>query len=157
MVTLYWSVASTVPPRVRVSTWATGVRELVAVTDWSKPEIVNVMITEYDFQPSRLVFEAGKTYRLNIINRGAFKHTFSSSGFFNSIAVRRLEAAEGTSHLPNVVRLVFEPDEEKELLFLAVKTGEHLLECLHPLHFALGPWAANGTIKVQSSERGSPL
>ena len=124
-------------------------KEWVAVTDWSNPEDVTVLITEYEFQPSRLVLEAGKPYRLKIINRGAFKHTFSSSGFFQSIAVRHLKAAAGKTNLPIVSRLVFEPDEEKNLLFVAVKTGEHELECQSPLHFRLGPWAANGTIVVQ--------
>ena len=50
-------------------------KEWVAVTDWSNPEVVTVLITEYEFQPSRLVLQAGKPYNLKIINRGAFKHT----------------------------------------------------------------------------------
>ncbi|HJM51820.1 MAG TPA: hypothetical protein QGF63_18515 [Alphaproteobacteria bacterium] len=124
-------------------------KEWVAAADWSNPEEVTAVITEYEFQPKRLVFEAGKPYRLKIINRGAFEHAFSSSGFFESIAVRRLETASGKTLLPVVERLVFEPDEEKELLFVAVKTGEHKLECNTALHFGLGPWAANGTIVVQ--------
>ena len=124
-------------------------KEWVAATDWSNPEAMTVLITEYEFQPSRLVLEAGKPYRLKIINRGAFKHTFSSSGFFKSIAVRHLVAAAGKTYLPVVSRLVFEPDEEKELLFVAVRTGEHKLECTAPLHFPLGPWAASGTIPVE--------
>ncbi len=124
-------------------------KEWVAVTDWSNPEVVTVLITEYEFQPSRLVLQAGKPYNLKIINRGAFKHTFSSRGFFESIAVRRLESASGKSHLPIISRLAFEPDEEKNLVFVAVKTGEHELECQFPLHFPLGPWAAAGTIVVE--------
>ena len=55
-----------------------------AAPDWSRAQVVNVVVMEDIFAPSHLVFRAGVTYHLHIENQGEELHKFAAPDFFVS-------------------------------------------------------------------------
>ena len=117
-----------------------------ASVDWSKVQTVSVGMTEYNYLPSSLNFEAGKPYRLHLENTGSKSHTFSSEPFFKSIAARRLTTKEGAVQAPFIQELVVAPGQAADLEFVALTPGNYPLVCNEPLHEVFG---MSGTIHVR--------
>jgi uncharacterized cupredoxin-like copper-binding protein len=93
---------------------------VLAGVSWSDAQSVTVQLSEYQFEPSDLVFEEGAPYRLVLRNVGEGSHTFVSEGFFQAIA--------------------------EELHFVAVRKGTYPLECSVLLHDTFG---MEGQISIQ--------
>jgi uncharacterized cupredoxin-like copper-binding protein len=110
----------------------------VAAVDWSTAETVEVVLSEYDFAPAALSFEAGRPYRLVLRNAGSSTHTFTSRGFFQAIAVQKLVPASGEQDRPYIENIEVPAGGAKELTFVAVRAGNYPLECSVFLHDAFG-------------------
>jgi len=92
--------------------------------DWSKAAPVTVVMTEYRFSPSQLLFHRGVAYRLHLDNRGYELHEFTAPAFFKAIVLRNPEAlkAEGRE-------VVLRPGEQTDLYFVAEQPGRYGLTC----------------------------
>lgn len=86
-------------------------RERVQSAEWSRAEMLTVVLSEYAFSPGTLTFRAGTPYRLRIENGGDSTHFFVSGLRLGRVfqghrarqtrhAVRRDRAAHPQIHRP---------------------------------------------------------
>ncbi len=110
----------------------------VAAADWVRAQEVDVVLSEFRFEPAMLAFRAGGSYRLRFENRGSVTHYFTSEPFFKAIAAKRLGAPSGEVDLPYLRSIAVAPGEPKELDFVPVRKGVYRLECTALGHAAFG-------------------
>ncbi len=113
-------------------------QEIVSAADWSKPEIINVTLSEFSFSPDALVFRAGQTYGLKLFNPDPIRHNFTSSTFFRAIAAYRLTMSDGEADMPTLESISLDSKETKILYFVAARPGSYALKCDVPLHATFG-------------------
>ncbi len=111
---------------------------VLAGVNWSEAQSVTVQLSEYQFEPSNLVFEEGAPYRLVLRNVGNGSHTFVSDGFFQALAVQKLISPDGEIATPYLQTIEVPSQTEKELHFVAVRKGAYPLECSVLLHDTFG-------------------
>ena len=111
---------------------------VLAGVDWSDSQRVTVQLSEYQFEPSDLVFEEGAPYRLVLRNVGKGSHTFVSEGCFQAIAAQKLISPDGEIVMPYLKSIEVPSQTEKEIHFVAVRKGTYPLECSVLLHDAFG-------------------
>jgi uncharacterized cupredoxin-like copper-binding protein len=119
---------------------------VLAGVNWSDTQSVTVRLSEYQFEPSDLVFQEGAPYRLVLRNVGKGSHTFVSEGFFQAIAAQKLISPDGEVATPYLKTIEVPSQTEKELLFVAVRKGAYPLECSVLLHDTFG---MEGQISIQ--------
>ena len=122
------------------------VPSVLAGVNWSDAQSVTVQLSEYQFEPSDLVFEEGAPYRLVLRNVGKGSHTFVSEGFFQAIAAQKLISPDGEIATPYLKTIEVPSQTEKELHFVAVRKGTYPLECSVLLHDTFG---MEGRISIQ--------
>jgi len=121
--------------------------ERVKAADWSKLETVTVTMTDFAFNPAKLVFRPGVPYKLVIENKGAQKHYFTAEGFFRAIAARKLQSnADGEIKAPYFSAIEVYPGRSLDLYFIAVKTGSYPLVCTIEGHAGMG---MTGEIRIE--------
>ncbi len=128
------------------SGYVQDVSSVLTEVNWSDAQSVTVQISEYQFEPSDLVFEEGAPYRLVLRNVGKGSHTFVSEGFFQAIAAQKLISPDGEFATPYVKTIEVPSRIEKELHFVAVRKGTYPLECSVLLHDTFG---MEGRISIQ--------
>ena len=128
------------------SGYVQDIPKVLAGVDWSEAQSVTVQLSEYQFEPSDLVFEEGAPYRLVLSNVGKGSHTFVSEGFFQAIAVQKLISPDGEIVMPYLKSIEVPSQTEKEIHFVAVSKGMYLLECSVLLHDTFG---MEGQISIQ--------
>jgi uncharacterized cupredoxin-like copper-binding protein len=107
--------------------------------DWPKAQPVNVVMVEYDFEPSHLIFRRGVAYRLHLENHGKELHEFTAPAFFAAVTLRD----------PHVLwiggkQVVVRPGGTADVDFIARRAGHYDLTC------ADHDWAGmTGDITVQ--------
>ena len=111
---------------------------VLAGVNWSDAQSVTVQLSEYQFEPSDLVFEEGAPYRLVLRNVGKGSHTFVSEGFFQAIAAQKLVSPDGEIATPYLKTIEVPSQTVKELHFVAVRKGTYPLECSVLLHDTFG-------------------
>ena len=95
-----------------------------ASADSSKAETVILVSTEYGFEPSRLSFRVGSTYRLHFENRGKELHEFTAPAFLKTVEIVNPEALN-----PEGTEIVVQPGEEKDLYFVPRQAGRFPFIC----------------------------
>jgi uncharacterized cupredoxin-like copper-binding protein len=103
--------------------------ERVKVADWSKMEIVSVILTEHRFVPAHMSFKKDVPYKLSLKNEGSEKHYFVSEGFFKAIATRKVQSTDGEIKAPYLDAIEVYPGRAIELYFIPVKEGNYDLLC----------------------------
>ena len=119
---------------------------VLAGVNWSDAQSVTVQLSEYQFEPSDLVFKESAPYRLVLHNTGNGSHTFVSEGFFQAIAAYKLISPDGEIATPYLKSIEVPSQTEKELLIVAVRKGTYPLECSVLLHDTFG---MEGQISIQ--------
>ncbi|MBW4666830.1 MAG: cupredoxin domain-containing protein [Cyanomargarita calcarea GSE-NOS-MK-12-04C] len=83
---------------------------------------------ELKFEPNHLEFEAGKPYKLRLINPSAQKHYFTAKDFADGIWTSKVEA--GKVEIKGAIHeLELKPKAEAEWVFIALKPGSYTLRC----------------------------
>ena len=88
-------------------------------------ETVTVEMGEFSFTPENLTFEAGKPYKLEIVNAGTVKHYFTSEAFYQSVAFRKAQTSEGEFKAPYFKAIEVFPGDQVDLYFVAVIPGAY--------------------------------
>jgi len=90
----------------------------------AEAETVVLVMSEYRFQPARLSFRVGASYRLALRNRGRELHEFTAPAFLKAVVLGNpgVLAAGGSE-------VSLHPGEHKELLFRAVARGRYPMSC----------------------------
>jgi uncharacterized cupredoxin-like copper-binding protein len=148
-----------------------------SAADWDNAELVRIELNEMSFTPSELTFEAGKPYKVELVNVGAVKHEFTAESFFASVAWRKAESAESEIKAPFFKEIEVFAGQSVELFFVPISTGTFDLVCEIPGHLeagmhgsiavagttptdpapvltaiASGPWVTNGSELVSSAD-----
>uniref|UniRef100_A0A0C1RN23 Biphenyl 2,3-dioxygenase n=4 Tax=Nostocales TaxID=1161 RepID=A0A0C1RN23_9CYAN len=83
---------------------------------------------ELQFEPNHLEFEAGKRYKLRLINPSTQKHYFTAKDFADSIWTQKVEA--GNVEIKGAIHeLELKPKAEAEWFFVPLKLGTYSLRC----------------------------
>src|SRR5258708_11242751 len=90
--------------------------------DWSAAKTVTVITTEYHFTPEKLSFQRGVPYRLHLENPGKEMHEFTATAFFKVLRIRNPEVLA-----PGAPEIVLQPNEQKDLYFVAEQAGRYQL------------------------------
>jgi uncharacterized cupredoxin-like copper-binding protein len=110
---------------VAISVPATGSRQnIAAAADWSTAQPVNVVMTEYRFEPSALRFLRGVPYRLHLENHGAELHEFTAPAFFHAVELGNpgVLIREGRE-------VELQPGEQKDVYLIPRHAGRYNLIC----------------------------
>jgi uncharacterized cupredoxin-like copper-binding protein len=107
--------------------------------DWGQAETLDVIATDYRFEPNHLALHRGQPYRLHFVNHGTELHEFNAAAMFKQSVIRNPEALNRDK-----TELQVQPGQEKDLYFLPQQSGAFPLTC--PDH----DWAGmTGEITVQ--------
>jgi uncharacterized cupredoxin-like copper-binding protein len=148
-----------------------------SAADWDNAEVVRIELDEMSFTPNELTFEAGKPYKVELVNVGAVKHEFAAENFFASVAWRKAESAESEIKAPFFKEIEVFTGQTVELFFVPISTGTFDLVCEIEGHLeagmhgsvtvtgttptvpapvltaiASGPWVTNGSELVSSAD-----
>lgn len=134
-------------------TYISNAGDYVSVADWDAMETVKVELGEFSFTPSNLTFEAGKPYKLEIVNAGAVKHYFTAEEFYGAVAFRKAQTSEGEFKAPFFKAIEVFPDDQVDLYFVAVVPGTYDSICTITGHADVG---MVGAITITGSVPASP-
>ena len=92
--------------------------------DWSQAQRVDVIMTNYRFDPNALRFHLGVAYRLHFENRGTELHEYNAPAFFKSVELRDPGMLNSDR-----TEIAVPPGQQRDLYFVALKPGEFPLTC----------------------------
>lgn len=125
----------------------------VDAADWDAAEELTLELGEMYFKPTDLTFEAGKAYKLTMINVGEKKHEFAAEDFSRGAAFRKAEDADAEVKVPFFREIELFPGQSVELLFVAVMPGTYDMFCEIEGHREAG---MEGTITVTGEPPTAP-
>jgi len=97
----------------------------VATPAWPETrQTVTVVMTEYRFNPGKLVFRVGRDYRLVLANHGRELHEFTAPAFLAAISID-----DPGVLTPGGREIAVAPGKSRELLFRATQPGRYPLRC----------------------------
>jgi uncharacterized cupredoxin-like copper-binding protein len=110
---------------------------------------IDVVATEFGFEPSLIEVRRGETVTIRLVNEGAALHDFTSDDMPAAVggaegAEHEMDGAEGEE---GNVHVAADPGESGELTFTATEEGQFEVYCTVPGHKDAG---MVGTIRVVS-------
>ena len=109
--------------------WVQNAADLVSAADWDTMQTVRVEISEFTFTPEPLTFEAGKPYKLEIVNVGTVKHYFTAEEFYSSVAFRKAQDSSGEIKAPYFKAIEVFPGEKADLYLIPTIPGSYDSVC----------------------------
>ena len=128
--------------------WVQNAGDLVSAADWDSMQTVRVEMDEFSFGPVTLAFEAGKPYKLEIVNVGVEKHYFTAEEFYRSVAFRKVQDSSGEIKAPYFKAIEIFPGEQADLYFIPTRIGDYDSTCTITGHDKAGMF---GTITVTAN------
>jgi uncharacterized cupredoxin-like copper-binding protein len=128
-------VAACAAPRAPIEPAAEAEARLAAV-DWGAAERVQLVLTEYEFQPATLHLRTGRPYRLELVNRGGSTHDFTAPALLAAAALP--DAPASAEALASGGTIALAAGESKQLDLLPLHAGRYPLECSRPFHAVFG-------------------
>jgi len=125
----------------------------VDAADWDAAETVTLELGEMYFTPSDLTFEAGKAYKLEMVNAGEEKHEFAAEDFARGTAFRKVEDSDAEVKVPLFREIEVFADKSVEVFFVAVMPGTYDMFCELEGHREAG---MEGTITVTGEPPTTP-
>ena len=92
--------------------------------DWSKVDVVTVVMMDYAFSPPRVTFRHGVPTRLHLINNGTEIHDFTARDFFKTVDLRDAKVIASSG-----IGVAVEPHQYKDVEFIARLPGHFVLTC----------------------------
>ena len=124
-----------------------------SAADWDNAEVVEILLDEMSFTPSDLTFEAGKPYKVELVNVGDVKHEFTAGSFFASVAWRKAESAQSEIKAPFFTEIEVFAGQKLELFFVPITPGTYDLVCEIEGHLEAGMF---GKVTVTGSAPTNP-
>ena len=112
-----------------------------AQPDWSQAQTLTVNLSNYHFDPERLQLQAGRPYRLHLVNSSSDGHSFASRDFFRAATVApddRARVKDG--------KIEVHGGETTDVRLVAPAAGDYGLHCSHFMH---GTFGMKGKIEVR--------
>jgi uncharacterized cupredoxin-like copper-binding protein len=111
--------------------------------DWTQVQAYDIVLTEFHFEPARIVLRQGLPYTLRLENQGGFRHTFTAPEFFRTVVFGPHGAATEAEQSGG---LSLAADEVKEVTLVPMQAGTYPLDCTKPMH---GLFGMEGEIVVE--------
>jgi uncharacterized cupredoxin-like copper-binding protein len=94
-----------------------------ASVDWSRAQLVELRMVDYEFIPNQLRFHHGQPYQLHLVNAGKEGHDFSAPDFLASVELK--------AGAPDVGRnsVFLQPLDTADIYFIAHNTGLFAPRC----------------------------
>ena len=105
------------------------------------PRFVSVELSNFEFSPSSLTFDHGRTYRLHLTNTSSGGHDFTAPEFFADSTIYKGDrefVADGKIRLGG--------GQSVDITLTPQEPGTYELHCSHFMHGAFG---MRGTISVR--------
>ena len=100
------------------------VQSIVAKTDWSKAQTIDVALGNDAFVPAELTLQRGQPYKIHLINGSDDTHTFSAAGFFKAVVLQKVVV--NSAEKPNLSDDGVTLDEHQQAdLYPQSKTPQH--------------------------------
>ena len=118
-----------------------GQAQAQAAPDWAAARSVEVDLTNFAFNPSRLELKAGAPYRLHFVNKTSGGHDFTARTFFAEAVIDpedQLAVKDGMIMLAG--------NQSADVRLIAPKAGQFEVRCTHLMHATLG---MKGEVVVQ--------
>ncbi|HEX4505199.1 MAG TPA: cupredoxin domain-containing protein [Alphaproteobacteria bacterium] len=113
-----------------------------ASIDWNAAKAITVKMTDFDFTPSKVNFEAGQPAKLTLVNDGTDRHDFSAPAFFAAASLR-----QGSTG-PAGGKISLAKGQSAEIDLVPGAPGAYPLTCTEFLHDMFG---MTGTITVTAA------
>jgi uncharacterized cupredoxin-like copper-binding protein len=104
-----------------------------ASVDWSKAQVVELTMTNYDFAPKMLQLRRNTPYRLHFINNGSSDHNFNSQELFGAMMIApddRAKIENGEVEVPK--------GKSVDVSVVPMARGSYPFHCSHFLHTMFG-------------------
>jgi uncharacterized cupredoxin-like copper-binding protein len=98
--------------------------QAAASVDWSKAEVVELRMTEYEFVPRQLRFRRNVPYQLHLINIGREGHDFTAGDFLGAVEVRNADVLNESR-----TSTFLEPAHSVDIYFVARDAGLFAPRC----------------------------
>ena len=128
-----------------------AIADSLAAVDYTKQPAISVQVSlsnnanELKFTPDRLVFQAGKRYKLSLTNPSNLKHYFTAKDFADAIWTQNVVA--GSVEIKgNIRELELRPNTSAEWTFVPIRAGVYELHCAIAGHTEAG---MRGLITIQ--------
>ena len=110
--------------------------ELQKKTNWDEMITVTVGLKEFGYVPEKIIFKAGRPYKLELINIGKEKHYFTAPEFYKSIATRKVQANKlGEVKAPYFLAIeLLSGGGQLDLYFVPMKKGTYKVFCTRKGH-----------------------
>jgi plastocyanin len=92
--------------------------------DWTKVNVVTVIMTEYAFSPPHVTVRHGVPTRLHLVNNGTEIHDFTAPDFFKAVDLRDTDVIASSG-----VGIAVEPHQHKDVDFVVRLPGRFRLTC----------------------------
>lgn len=113
---------------------------IVAAADWDRVVDVTIELKDAGFTPREVRLEAGRPYRLTLVNKGVNNHYFNAPEFFATIAARKAQvprfAEMKATHFKTFE--VFAAGGTVELWFVPIEKGRYRAHCHLGNHAEMG-------------------
>ena len=106
-----------------------------AVTDWDRAEPIDIVLTDFAFDPDRIVLRANHPYRLHLENRGSGGHNLAAPDFFRAATLRD-DAAGREARASGAIEVA--RGAAKDAYIEPLRPGTFPVECTHFLHALFG-------------------
>ncbi len=103
-------------------------KEIVEAADWSVAETFEIDIRQNEFRPTIIHLLQGEPYIMLVENRDDISHFFVAEDFFKTIALRKIVTESEEISGVNLVGLLLNSGEVKELHFVPVRDGWYNFE-----------------------------
>ncbi|UCH74762.1 MAG: cupredoxin domain-containing protein [Rhodospirillales bacterium] len=111
---------------------------MTAPVDWHAAQTIEVVLTEFGYEPATLKFRKDQPYVLKLTNTGSLPHRFQAEEFFRAIATRSVIYEDAEAGYPFLDAIALDPEETKTLRFVPVTPGDYRLSCDLTLHATFG-------------------
>lgn len=113
---------------------------VVSEADWDRAHDVSIVLRDGGFEPRELRLQAGRPYRLTLLNAGVNNHYFNADEFLASIAVRKAQVARHAEI--KAARFskfeIFAAGGSMELWFVPLEKGRYRAHCHLGNHAEMG-------------------
>ena len=103
-----------------------------AAIDWNAAKTVTVKMTDFDFTPSAVDFEAARPVKLVLVNDGTDRHDFAAPAFFAAASLRQGSTA------PAGGKVAVDKGKSAEIDLVPGAPGKYPLTCTEFLHEMFG-------------------
>lgn len=129
-----------------------GPRESVPITpqplppsvNWAQAQTLDVILSDFDYDPATIELAQGRPYRIRFINQGSGGHDFTAPAFFAAAAVFPDDQAGVTDG-----RIDLKKGQRQDIRLVPITPGSYDVYCSHFLHKTFG---MTGDVVVRAEE-----